>query len=158
MPNVIIVRNIYPDLASLGRVLNYVKCSDYVGGYAVNPNNAFTEMCLLKEAYHKTEGVQLKHFLITFSIDEFAELDFEDLYNLAIDVGHIFKEYQIVFGIHVGKNQVHVHFCMNTVSFLDGKKYSEGLAGFNRVKGHLIQIYPQLYTEVIFREKYEPEK
>ena len=82
MPNVIIVRNTYPDLASLGRVLNYVKCSDYVGGYAVNPNNAFTEMCLLKEAYHKLEGVQLKHFLITFSIDEFAGLDFEDLYNL----------------------------------------------------------------------------
>lgn len=158
MPNVVVVRNTYPDLDSLRRVIAYIRRGTFVDGYAVNPQFAFEEMRLLKEAYHKTNGVQLKHFLITFSNEEIAELDFEDLYNLAIEVGRLFGEYQMVFGIHIDTGHVHLHFCMNTVSFLDGKKYSDGLAGFNRVKEHLLQTYPKFNAKLYFREKYEPQK
>lgn len=156
MPNVIIVRNIYPDIGSLKRVSRYVKECAYVGGYAVNPEYAFDEMRLIKEAHHKTEGVQLKHFLITFSNREILELDFDDLHVLAVNVGRLFGEYQMVYGIHTDAKYVHLHFCMNTVSFIDGKKYSDGLAGFNKVKNLLVQTYPKFHTEVIFREKFVP--
>ena len=67
MPNILVVRNTYPDLPALKRVLRYVDKTQFLGGYAVDPDFAFDQMRLVKEAYHKTEGVQLKHFIVSFS-------------------------------------------------------------------------------------------
>ena len=41
MPNVIVVRNDYPDNASLMRVIDYVQRSQMGGGYAIDPAFAF---------------------------------------------------------------------------------------------------------------------
>lgn len=157
MPNILIVRNTYPDLPALKRVLRYVDKTQFLGGYAVDPDFAFDQMCLVKEAYHKTEGVLLKHFIVSFSNGEMAELDFQDLMKLGFEIGKVFGEHQIVYCIHLDSDHTHIHFVMNTVSFLDGRKYSDGLVGFLRVKQLLEEKYPKFQTELYFREKYFPE-
>ena len=67
MPNLILVRNEYQDYRALRRVLAYVLRSNYYGGYGIDPDQAYRQMVLVKEAYHKRTGVQLKHFFLTFS-------------------------------------------------------------------------------------------
>ena len=128
MPNLLIVRNSYLDFGSVQRLLNYVLRTSFYGGYAIDPEQAYDQMRLVKEAYHKTEGVQLKHFLLTFSHEEMMHLDFKDLLELGFQVGKVLERYQIVYCIHLDSDYIHMHFVMNTVSFEDGKKYSDGLA------------------------------
>lgn len=156
MPNLLIVRNSYPDLESVQRLLNYVLRTSFYGGYAIDPEQAYDQMRLVKEAYHKTEGVQLKHFLLTFSHEEMMHLDFKDLLELGFQVGKVLERYQIVYCIHLDSDYIHMHFVMNTVSFEDGKKYSDGLVGFQRVKDFLEQRFPKWNTQLIFREVYAP--
>lgn len=156
MPNLLIVRNSYPDLGSVQRLLNYVLRTPFYGGYAIDPEQAYDQMRLVKEAYHKTEGVQLKHFLLTFSHEEMVHLDFKDLLELGFQVGKILERYQIVYCIHLDSDYIHMHFVMNTVSFEDGKKYSDGLVGFQRVKDFLEKRFPKWKTQLIFREVYAP--
>ena len=156
MPNLLIVRNSYPDLESVQRLLNYVLRTPFYGGYAIDPEQAYDQMRLVKEAYHKTEGVQLKHFLLTFSHEEMMHLDFKDLLELGFQVGKVLERYQIVYCIHLDSDYIHMHFVMNTVSFEDGKKYSDGLVGFQRVKDFLEKRFPKWNTQLIFREVYAP--
>lgn len=156
MPNLLIVRNSYPDLGSVQRLLNYVLRTPFYGGYAIDPEQAYDQMRLVKEAYHKTEGVQLKHFLLTFSHEEMMHLDFKDLLELGFQVGKVLERYQIVYCIHLDSDYIHMHFVMNTVSFEDGKKYSDGLVGFQRVKDFLEKRFPKWKTQLIFREVYAP--
>ena len=156
MPNLLIVRNSYLDLGSVQRLLNYVLRTSFYGGYAIDPEYAFDQMRLVKEAYHKTEGVQLKHFLLTFSHEEMMHLDFKDLLELGFQVGKVLERYQIVYCIHLDSDYIHMHFVMNTVSFEDGKKYSDGLVGFQRIKDFLEKRFPKWNTQLIFREVYAP--
>lgn len=156
MPNLLIVRNSYPDLESVQRLLNYVLRTSFYGGYAIDPEQAYDQMRLVKEAYHKTEGVQLKHFLLTFSHEEMMHLDFKDLLELGFQVGKVLERYQIVYCIHLDSDYIHMHFVMNTVSFEDGKKYSDGLVGFQRIKDFLEKRFPKWNTQLIFREVYAP--
>lgn len=156
MPNLLIVRNSYLDLESVQRLLNYVLRTSFYGGYAIDPEQAYDQMRLVKEAYHKTEGVQLKHFLLTFSHEEMMHLDFKDLLELGFQVGKVLERYQIVYCIHLDSDYIHMHFVMNTVSFEDGKKYSDGLVGFQRIKDFLEKRFPKWNTQLIFREVYAP--
>ena len=143
MPNLILVRNEYQDYRALRRVLTYVLRSNLYGGYGIDPSRAYEQMVFVKEAYHKKSGVQLKHFFITFHDREMLYVGFEDILQLGFDVGKYFGEYQMVYGIHLDSNHVHLHFVMNTTSFQDGHKYSDGLSKFNGLCRYLRERFPR---------------
>lgn len=143
MPNLILVRNEYQDYRALRRVLTYVLRSNLYGGYGIDPSRAYEQMVFLKEAYHKKSGVQLKHFFITFHDREMLYVGFEDILQLGFDVGKYFGEYQMAYGIHLDSNHVHLHFVMNTTSFMDGHKYSDGLPKFNGLCRYLRERFPK---------------
>ena len=150
MPNIITVKNDYFDTISLKNVISYIVRSEIIGGYALNPYNAYMQMLLVKNAFHKTDGVQLKHFIISFSADEMYRLDFDDLLNIGFQVGVLFAEYQMVYGVHYDTSHFHLHFLMNTVSFLDGHKYCDGLSGFWKLKSWLQQMFPKSFVNLYY--------
>ncbi len=143
MPNIILVQNNYQDQGSLRRTLNYILHSDITGGYAIDPNHAFQQMCLVKRAFHKEDGVQLKHFIISFSNRDLYGLDFDEILDLGFWVGQIFHEYQMVYAVHTNTIHVHLHIVMNTVSFLNGGKYSDGRVGFLKLRAELQKLFPK---------------
>ena len=143
MPNIILIHNEYPDRDSLARVLNYVLRSDIVGGYALDPAHTFQQMWLVKSAFHKLDGVQLKHFIITFTNAELCRMDFDDILELGFWVGQFFYEYQIAYALHTDTMHIHLHLVMNTVSFMTGHKYSDGNVGFLRLRGELQRRFPR---------------
>ena len=155
MPNVIVVRNDYPDSASLMRVIDYVQRSQMGGGYAIDPAFAFPQMMLVKKAFHKTRGLQLKHFVISFTNNEVGVLDFDDLLNLGFQIGILFQEYQMIYNIHLDSEHVHLHFIMNTVSFLDGHKYSDGFVGFRKIRNFLLDHYPRFHSDIFLSDRYD---
>lgn len=146
MPNVIIVRNDYPDAKSLCRVINYVlKNENLAGGYGVPPNleAAYLQMQFVKRAFYQTDALQLKHFFITLSHTEAAYIDDDELLKLGFLTGELFREYQMVYGVHHDGSHDHLHVVMNTTSFLDGHQYCDGLSMFNRLCDMLRQKYPR---------------
>ena len=143
MPNLILVRNVNQYYRALRRVLTYVLRSNLYGGYGSDPSRAYEQMVFVKEAYHKKSGVQLKHFFITFHDREMLYVGFEDILQLGFEVGKYFGEYQMVYGIHLDSNHVHLHFVMNTTSFMDGHKYSDGLSKFNALCRYLRERFPR---------------
>lgn len=142
MPNIILIHNNYTDKGSLCRVLNYVLRADLIGGYAIDPSCAFRQMCFVKEAFHKEEGVELKHFIISFSFSELCRIDLDEIIRLGFWIGQFFNEYQMAFAIHTDTRHVHLHLVMNTVSFIDGHKYNDGNVGFLRLRSKLQEEFP----------------
>jgi hypothetical protein len=103
-------------------------------------------MKLIKSAFYKRSGVQLKHFIVSFSNEDMCRLSVEEMMDLAWQISAYLKEYQIVYGVHLDTDHTHIHFVMNTVSFEDGHKFSDGLLPFRKVCTALKAQYP--YSKV----------
>lgn len=160
MPNVIVVRNTYPDAKALHNVINYALNKTAVkGGYAVDceENAALKQMLFVKQAFHKTEALQLKHFFITFADKEATLIDFNDLLNLGFMTGQLFREYQMVFGVHLDGSHIHMHIVMNTTSFIDGHQYSDGISMFQRLCDMLRQRYTGYQVNLFLTPKYDKD-
>lgn len=143
MPNIILIHNDYPDKGSLSRVLNYVLRSDLIGGYAIDPTCAFRQMHFVKRVFHKEDGVQLKHFIISFAFSELYQINFDNILGLGFWVGQMFADYQIAYAIHIDAQHTHLHLVMNTVSFINGRKYCDGNVGFLKLRNRMQELFPR---------------
>lgn len=160
MPNVVITRNTYPDTTALNNVIYYVlNKATVAGGYGVLPDigAAQMQMQFVKRAFYQTDALQLKHFFITFSHQEAIHIDFDEMMLAAFEATKVFKEYQMVYGLHSDGSHVHVHVVMNTTSFKDGHQYSGGLSGFMKVCSMLKKMYPQYPVYLCYTRPYTPK-
>ena len=161
MPNVVIVRNTYPDVAALNNVIHYaLSKAVFQGGYGVTPEieAAQMQMQFVKQAFYQTDALQLKHFFITYSHEETIFIDFEEMMLTAFEAAKLFGEHQIVYGLHLDGSHVHVHFVMNTTNFENGHQYSDGLSGFMKVCGMLRKMYPQYPVKLCQTRLYTPKE
>lgn len=55
------------------------------------------------------------------------------------------KRYQVFFGIHGNTDHRHIHFVMNTVSYIDGKKYAEGYDDFFKFREYVNTVVESYY-------------
>lgn len=143
MPNIILVQNDYLDYTALSNAINYITRSTIIGGYALDPDHACFQMKLVKERFYKTEGVQLIHFIISYSTPEAMRADTDEILNLGFQIGQLFHEYQMIYAVHFDTLHMHLHVIMNTVSFISGLKYSQGLAGFGNLERMLQGAFPK---------------
>lgn len=124
------VKGEYLNYDSVENAINYI-CnpfktpSGYIGGLSViptSPGDIITQFKAVKEIFHKEDGKQIRHFVVSFS--PYQQLMEEKLFEMAMMIaGYYAESYQIVFAIHEDRIYQHIHFVMNTVSFRDGKKH-----------------------------------
>ena len=103
----------------------------------MDPNHAAYEMELLAKLFHNDQGVRLRHWTIAFAEYELCGLErrhhcdcITALYRLGAQLSAYYKDqYQIIYAIHGGEHP-HLHFVMNTVSYVDGKKFSGSKADY----------------------------
>ena len=117
----------FRDNAALHDVINYC-CqltkteSGYVGGIAVNPLYATTEMETLASVYRNYDGVRLRHMVLSFKRAEVSSP--YTAFEIARGVAEFYgSSYQIIFAVHEDTDEIHIHFVMNTVNYCTGKKY-----------------------------------
>ena len=113
-------------------VLNPEKTKGCAGGWAVNLSCADIEMRLLAKCFHQEHGTRLRHWIVSFSYEELVSLEEQTrqpcqniLFRIAYALTAYYKDrYQIIFGIHwVNETSPHIHILMNTVSYMDGRKF-----------------------------------
>lgn len=71
MPNVVIVRNTYPDNAALNNVIHYaLSKAAFQGGYGVPPEieTAQMQMLFVKRAFYQTDALQLLQKVVYFGL------------------------------------------------------------------------------------------
>ena len=105
-------------------VLNPEKTKSHlVGAYGVLIEYAVQQMEFVSKAYNNYDKVRLRYYIIRFETTD--GLSPCKTYEIAHRAAAFFaNRYQIVFGIHEDADHLHVHFVMNQVSYLDGRKYS----------------------------------
>jgi hypothetical protein len=115
------------DLQALKDVLDYAQDGKktekqfYVSGVNCNPDKARNQFVMVKQQYDKLDGIQAYHGYMSFKKDEATP-------QLAHEIGIEFAQrvwgerFQVVVATHLDTDNVHNHFVINSVSFVDGKR------------------------------------
>lgn len=120
-------------------ILNPQKARHYSCGYNVNFDNPADSMEQVSAHYNKTDGVQLRHFIISFHP---TELDKPKIANaIAMQIAGFFVfEYQTVYAVHEDKYHLHIHMVINSVSYVDGHRYKGTKKEFYDFKNYLSEV------------------
>ena len=110
---------------------------------ALFPNIAAYSMEGLCRAFDKTEGLLLRHSILSFSPEE--RIDAWDAADIATRAIRYYKQqYQILAAVHEDRPHIHIHFVMNTLNYRTGKKYPGDRAdyyGFLAYLGKILKPY-----------------
>ncbi len=107
-------------------VLNYIfnqeKAVKSGGYYITNSALAAEEMEQTAIRFGKNSGKRLRHSVLSFRPEE--NISPEQAADFADEViKHYGREYQIVYAVHNNTDNLHIHFVMNQISYLDGHRY-----------------------------------
>lgn len=152
----------YPEKKDLQNLVHYMIQPDkavhgLVGGFSLLPigeEAIIRQMETVKEVWHKTEGRQARHFVVSFAWGE--RISEAEAWRLAYWIALYYADrYQIVYAVHEDTENVHIHFVFNPVSFVDGRIYAEGKDDFSRLQAH---IWLEMNTGVWRERDKEPRK
>lgn len=123
-------------LKSLHQALSYIEDKNktmdnrrLVGGIARNSNDALLRMNVTKKLWHKTDGREYIHFVISPQ----GKVSDEKMIDISKNVQNYFKTFGSFYGIHKNTENTHVHFIVNSVGW-DGKKYSQSKSDMKKFK------------------------
>ena len=118
-----------PNLQPLWDIFSYVsrpeatEQGEYVSAINCLKEIALQQMILTKKQYGKENGYIAWHGYQSFKPDEITP---EQAHKIGLQTAKEMwgDKYQIIVTTHLDKDHLHNHFCFNSVSFLDGKKYN----------------------------------
>lgn len=85
-----------------------------------------SEFILTQEIFRNTSGRRARHEIVSFWRDEIYD---DNGVNRIVEIAYTFAQwyylqgFQVAFAIHLDTGHPHIHFVINTVNFITGKKY-----------------------------------
>lgn len=94
----------------------------YVSGINCMSDTAYQEMINVKKQFFKIEGIQCFHAVQSFVKGEITP---EQAHEIGMKLAEELwgDKFQVVVTTHLNTDNLHNHFILNSVSFLDGKKF-----------------------------------
>lgn len=132
------LRNWAPDeLQGLRDVMEYAvqpsKTEDscFVTGINCDPAIAQQEMILIKKQWGKEKGITAYHGYQSFKP---GEVNPEQAHEIGVRMAREMwgDKYQVVVATHLDKDHLHNHFVVNSVSFMDGRKWGNTFTDYYR--------------------------
>ncbi len=115
------------------------KTSDLKYTYGLNvssdSNQMFKEFLQVKEEFNKLDGRQHLHFVMSFKDNISPEM--------ALEIGKEFlahpkfEKFQVGLATHLDTDNIHNHIIINSVSFVDGKKWQQSKKELKNLKAYL---------------------
>lgn len=121
----------------------------------------FQQMYDIKYGYYKKTGRQAKHFVLSFSKEEERFIGINEALRIGYTVASYFDKWQVVFGVHTDTDNLHIHFILNTVSFVDGLKFNMSLTELRMIGKQIENLIQQFYNlkyRPLFTEIVSPEE
>lgn len=142
--------NVDEDLyKSLHNTIEYTKADFktekqfYVTGVNCTPQNAFKEMILTKKHFGKEKGILGYHGFQSFAEGEVTAKQAHEIgVRLAEEMWG--DKYEVIVSTHLNTKHYHNHYVLNSVSFIDGKKYinnRENYAMIRKISDDLCREY-----------------
>ena len=105
----------------------------YVTGINCSTNNACKEMKEIKKIFQKEDGIIAFHAYQSFKEGEVTP---ELAHNIGIQRAEEMwgDRFQVVVATHLNTNHIHNHFVINSVSFVDGKKYYDNRMSYAELR------------------------
>ncbi len=105
----------------------------YVTGINCDPETARDQMVLTKRRFCKEDGILAFHAYQSFAKEETTpDIAHEIGVKLARELWS--KRFEIIVATHLDKGHLHNHFVINSVSFMDGKKYNDCNASYRLIR------------------------
>ena len=116
-------------------VIDYITNKDktdnkkYVTGINCMADIAFKEMSITKQQFNKTGGILGFHAYQSF---KGCEVTADEAHEIGIRLAEELwgDRFQVVVTTHTNTKNVHNHFVINSVSFIDGKKYYDNKTNY----------------------------
>lgn len=116
-------------------VIDYVSNKDktdnkkYVSGINCLPETAFKEMSIVKKQYNKTGGILGFHAYQSF---KGCEVTTDEAHEIGTRLAEELwgDRFQVIVATHTNTKNVHNHFFINSVSFVDGNKYYDNKVNY----------------------------
>ena len=134
----------YRDSDAKEDVISYILRGDktpeeYKGGVMVDFSNPADSMKAVSKKFGKESGVQLRHFIMTFSPEELSDA------NKVNEIGkkisrYVGEDFQNVYAVHTDRPHLHIHIVSNSVSYIDGHRYYGTKKEFHEFKTSLKKI------------------
>ena len=120
---------------------------DGVFGGTVLPSCAADAMNCVTNAYHNQEGVRFRHSVLSFAPDEGVSV--EQVKEIARRyISYYADSYQIIAAVHEDTPHPHIHFGMNTTSYVDGSKYKGDKKDLYDFEDHIDQMLHRYGTHL----------
>lgn len=151
------------DIQDFFQVFSYVRNpekthnGEYVSAINCLKETALQQMILTKKQYGKTDKYIAWHGYQSFKPDEVTP---EQCHEIGLKLAHEMwgDKYQIIVTTHLDKDHLHNHFCFNSVSFLDGKKYNYSKSEQKRLRDVSDRLCRERGLSVIKHPKKAPAR
>lgn len=86
------------------------------------PDTAFYEMKNVKKQFFKTGGIECFHAIQSFAEKEVTP---EQAHEIGLKLAEELwgDKFQVIVSTHLNTDNIHTHFVLNSVSFIDGKRF-----------------------------------
>ncbi len=115
--------------ANLSGIIKYVLKTEkteekLVYGHCLEVAQAYKMMVQTKTVFGKTSGREYHHFVQSYPPDEkiTPEQALEQAKKL-LEATKKFRAYEVLLAVHKDRSHTHVHYIVNSVSFVDGRKF-----------------------------------
>lgn len=105
----------------------------FVTGVGCNAKTAYEEMTAVKRRFGKTGGNVAYHGYESFLPGEVTP---EQCHEIGVRLAKKLwgKNYQVLVATHLDKEHLHNHFLINSVSFVNGKKFNDDMRAYYRMR------------------------
>lgn len=128
----------HPHFRDLRNVLEYTQqdakteMQFFVSGINCDPATASEQMWRTKRRFQKMSGILAFHGYQAFAPGEVTETTHAIGVKLARTLWG--DRFEVVVSTHLDKHHLHNHFVLNSVSFIDGKRYYDNKATYARMR------------------------
>ena len=170
MSNLEVYKFPYSNEDAIDKVINYFyKETDYYGnkksillrgGCGIiegNKDIIITSFKKIKEIHKKEDGKQLHHFVI--GIDEKHLTTNEERNRYAIDVAYDVSGliydlgFQNYYCVHYDYEGSHIHFCVNSINYKNGKRIAKEQSFYNQIRRFIIEYFPFLHIKEVYYQQ-----
>ena len=146
------------DYKELHNVIEYATASYkteeqlYVTALNCNKDSIYEDMMFTKKRFDKTDGILGFHAFQSFAEGEVTpEIAHEIGVKLANELWG--DRFEVVVSTHLNTKHIHNHFCLNSVSFIDGKKYYDNHKSYALMRNTSDRLCEEYNLSVIEEKK-----
>lgn len=126
----------------------YTNFTNDVAAKGCRKEAVIQDMTAVKEAYHKNNGKLYEHMVLSITPNYQSIPD-----SVYMEIGRRIAEhhtgFQCVYALHKDTCFRHLHFLYNTVSYKDGKKFSQGPPDLNKIKMYCNHVLEEFNLDPI---------